>query len=92
MVKIDDVLSGLSQKYRSEKRKIYKLLHERRVLFLQFMWCYRFNHVRKQKEMINLENKKDGPGLKKITIVEVPYKITKKYLAAHLEKKEEENK
>ena len=44
--------------------------------------------------MINLENnkKEDRPGLKKITIVEVPYKITKKYLAAHLEKKEEENK
>ena len=56
------------------------------------MWSYRFNHVRKQKEMINLENNKDGPGLKKITIVEVPYQIIKKYLAAHLEKKEEENK
>ena len=54
------------------------------------MWSYRFNHVRKQEE-INLENKKDDrPGLKKITIVEVPYQITKKYLAAHLEKKEEE--
>lgn len=26
-----------------------------------------------------MENKKDGPGLKKITIVEVPYKILKEY-------------
>ena len=84
------VLQRLSQKYGSEKRKIYKLLHERRVLFLLSMWSYRFNHVRKQEE-INMENnkKEDRPGLKKITIVEVPYKIIKKYFAAESEKKDQ---